>query len=94
MNAVKKLKNTVLMAVIGGSLILSVGCTKHPNEEQIRVMEETRQAALSAEQKLDETTQMRKQKENELSGSQQKVDKVKKQKAETQARVKNFDSGM
>ncbi len=89
----KKLTNGILIAVISGSFVLSVGCTKHPNEEQIRVMEETRQAALSAEQKLEETRQKRKQKEDELAAQNKKVDKVKQQKADTEARVNNWQGG-
>lgn len=83
--------NKLLVALaISGFIMLSFGCTKHPNEDQIRVMEETRSAALAAEQKIQDLENQKKQLESQLAGENKKVDGVKKDKADTEARVANW----
>jgi uncharacterized protein HemX len=86
----KRFKNAMLTAAIGGSLILAVGCTKHPNEGQIRVMEETRQAALAAEQKLQEMQTKERETQNRLSQAEAELQDCNEKSAATAERLKQF----
>jgi hypothetical protein len=54
-------------------------------------MEETRQAALSAEQKLQDTQSMRQQKEGELSKAQADLQDCNDKSAATAERLKQFN---
>ena len=87
----KQLKNAILTAAIGGSLMLAVGCTKHPNEDQIRVMEETRQAALSAEQKLKDLQDKQREVQNKLSQAENELQDCNAKSAATAERLKQFN---
>lgn len=80
----------LMVASFAGSLLLATGCTRHPNEEQIKKMEETRAAALSAEQKVESTRQERQRLEGQLSAKKAELEKVKKEKAEVEKRVQNW----
>jgi hypothetical protein len=86
----KRFKNAMLTGAIGGSLILAVGCTKHPNEGQIRVMEETRQAALSAEQKLQEMQTKERETQTRLSQAEAELQDCNDKSAATAERLKQF----
>lgn len=77
----------ILPFIFAGTMILSVGCTRHPNEEQIRVMEEARAAALSAEKKLDQKRQERQQLEQQVAQKKQELEKAKKEREEVKKRV-------
>ena len=90
MSTFEKVRKVILVLVVGGALTLSFSCTKHPNDEQIRVMEETRSAALSAEQKLEETKQQCNDLEKELAQKQQRAQKAKDQKAAVEQRVQGW----
>ena len=57
MKIVSKIKWMILVASVSALFVMSTGCSSHPNEEQIRVMEEARSAALAAEQKLADKRQ-------------------------------------
>jgi septal ring factor EnvC (AmiA/AmiB activator) len=81
----------IFALAIGGFLTVSFSCTPHPNDAQIKAMEETRQAALDAERKVEELKQNRQQLEGQLSQSNSKVDGVKKDKAATEQRVQNWE---
>ena len=86
----QNVKKLVVAIAVSGALLLSFSCTKHPNEDQIRVMEETRQAALDAEKKIQELESQKQQLQSQLAAEQKKVDGVKKDKADTEARVANW----
>lgn len=86
-----RFRNLLIAIAIGSFLTVSFSCTTRPNDEQIKVMEDTRKAALDAEQKLEELKQRRQQLEGNLSQSNNKVDGVKKDKAETEQRVQNWE---
>jgi hypothetical protein len=90
MSTFEKVRKVVLVLVVGGALTLSFSCHGHPNDEQIRVMEETRSAALSAEQKLEETKKQCQDLENELAQKQQRAQKAKDQKAAVEQRVQGW----
>ena len=90
MVTIKKMKKMIPVFVVAGALILSFGCTKHPNEEQIRVMEETRTAALSAEQKLEDMKKQCDDLEKELAQKQEQAQKAKDQKAAVEQRLQGW----
>lgn len=90
MSGVKKVKKMVFTAAISGALLLVVGCGWKPNEEQINQMEETRAAALSAEQKVEELKQQKQQLQGQLTSAQQEADKVCADKDATAERVQNW----
>lgn len=69
----RRIRSMVLMLAMGGFLVASFSCTQRPNEEQIRVMEETRSATLDAEKKLEELKQKRQQMESELAAKKDKA---------------------
>ena len=86
-------RKIVITAVAGVFLLLAAGCGGGPNEEQIKQLEETRAAAISAEDKLEDLKRQRKQLEDKVAARQKDVDKVKAQKAATQERVNNWQGG-
>ncbi len=92
MRLVKKITQVLMVSAIAASLIFATSCTRHPNEEQIKKLEETRAAALSAEQKLEQKRQERQSLEQQLAQKKQELEKVKKQKEEVQKRLQNWKS--
>jgi len=63
-----------------GTLLIA-GCTKHPNEEQMNTLEETKKAALSAEDELAKKQQEKADLENELAEKNEQLEKAKEEKA-------------
>jgi outer membrane PBP1 activator LpoA protein len=55
-------------------------CASHPDEEQIKVLEETKAAALSAEQSLAEKKQETSDLEAKCEAKKAELEKVKKEK--------------
>lgn len=85
MKIVSKLKGLILISIIAAFFVISTGCSRHPNEEQVRVLEEARSAALAAEQKLadkrQECSQLQSQldqKKSELAAAKQEREDIKK----------------
>ncbi len=87
MKNAKKVVALLLSASMALALLMSTGCARHPNEEQIRVMEEARAAALAAEKKLEEKRQERMNLEKQLEEKKQLLEKVKKERDEVKKRV-------
>ena len=54
-----------------------VGCTKHPNEQQLQALEEQKNAALSAESALEEKRREKSRLESELNQTRQKLQDTK-----------------
>ncbi len=90
MSRVKKLVSVLLVGLFSFSLVLSSGCTSHPNEEQIQMMEEARSACLAAEQKLSETQQERQQLEKQLSEKKATLEDLQQDKATIEQRASNW----
>ena len=78
----------VVAAIIGllGSFLLS-GCTKHPNEEQMNTLEETKKAALAAEEELAKKQQEKADLENELTEKNEQLEKAKEEKAAIKSKL-------
>lgn len=78
----KMLRSIVVYASIVcllGTFLLS-GCTKHPNEEQLNTLEETKKAALAAEDELAKKQQEKAELESELAAKKAELEKAKSEK--------------
>jgi len=83
----KKLYNTVsllMVALFVFSTMSFMGCTKRPNVEQLQALEEQKNAALSAENTLEEKRREKnelqsklKQKRDELQATKEELETVK-----------------
>jgi septal ring factor EnvC (AmiA/AmiB activator) len=71
------LKITLSVALFAGFL---ASCASHPDENQIKALEETKAAALSAEQTLAQKKQAASDLEAKLAAKKQELEKVKKEK--------------
>lgn len=81
MSKIKKLVILSLIVVFAFSLLVTTGCSRHPNEKQIQAMEEARSACLAAEQKLNEVQKDRSGLESQLQMKKAELDKAQKEKA-------------
>jgi len=83
-----------LMALGMIALLLSTfawtGCAKHPNQQQLQQLEETKQAALSAEKQLAECQQQKADLEKQLKAKQEELAKVKTEKSTVQSRLQSM----
>jgi outer membrane murein-binding lipoprotein Lpp len=80
----------ILTLVLSLGMVLVTGCTRHPNEEQQNVLEETIRAAKAAQAELDETVKERKQLESEVNQWKSKLEAAKKEKAAVEQRLQNW----
>ncbi|MFQ5648626.1 MAG: hypothetical protein ACE5IY_01680 [bacterium] len=88
----RRLYNSVsllIVALLVVSAFSFVGCTKHPNTEQLQQLEEQKNAALSAEQTLEERRREKSriesetnQKRKELQAAKDELELVKQRLAE------------
>ncbi|MCK4892848.1 MAG: hypothetical protein KAT07_02715 [Calditrichia bacterium] len=91
MSKIKKLLSFGLVAIFSLSLLTATGCSRHPNEEQIRAMEEARSACLAAEQKLNEVQRERGSLESQLQAKKAELDKTQKEKAHVEQGLANWN---
>jgi peptidoglycan hydrolase CwlO-like protein len=91
MSKIKKLLSIGLVAIFSLSLLTATGCSRHPNEEQIRAMEEARSACLAAEQKLNEVQRERGNLESKLQAKKAELDKTQKEKAHVEQGLANWN---
>ena len=73
----RTLRIMLSVALFAGFL---ASCASHPDEDQIKALEETKAAALSAEQTLAQKKQQRSDLESKLAAKKQELEKVKKEK--------------
>ncbi|UCF63812.1 MAG: hypothetical protein JSW33_14805 [bacterium] len=91
MSKIKKLLSIGLVAIFSLSLLTATGCSRHPNDEQIRAMEEARSACLAAEQKLNEVQRERAGLESQLQAKKAELDKAQKEKAHVEQGLANWN---
>ena len=91
MSKIKKLLSFGLVAIFSLSLLTATGCSRHPNEEQIRAMEEARSACLAAEQKLNEVQRERGSLESQLQAKKAELDKTQKEKVHVEQGLANWN---
>ena len=85
----KMLKTLIVFASVAclvATFFLS-GCTKHPNEQQLNTLEETKKAALTAEDELAKKQQEKADIENELAEKKQKLEDAKSEKEAVKNRL-------
>ena len=73
---------------------LLASCAGHPDEDQIKALEETKAAALSAEQALAQKKQDSSELEAKLEAKKAELEKVKKEKEVVLQRLEQKNSGM
>jgi len=83
----KKIKNAfiiLMLVVFTSSVFFSVGCTKYASQDDLKTLDEVRQAAISAEKELDKVKSERQQlekelvvKQQDLKNAEQELEKVK-----------------
>jgi septal ring factor EnvC (AmiA/AmiB activator) len=85
-NLRKLLSLSLVLAFSAGALSLT-SCTPHPNEEEIKVLEETRTAALSAEKETASKNDERVKLEAEVNALNQELEKLKTDKEKVLKRI-------
>lgn len=86
----KKFSTSILMLFIALFVLSSfslVGCTKHPNTEQLQALEEQKNAALSAENTLEEKRREKGKLESELNQKKQVLQDTKNELEEVKKRI-------
>ena len=63
------------------------GCAKHPSKEQLQTLEETKKAALAAEDQLAQKQQEKADLEKQLAEKKKKLDEAKAEKEAVQKRL-------
>lgn len=90
MKIASKVKWVILVASVSLFFVISTGCSRHPNEEQIRVMEEARSAALAAEQKLADKRQECNDLESQLAQKKKDLEAAKQEREDIKQRLANW----
>ena len=86
----KVVSTAVLLAFLVGSLGLT-GCTKYANEEELKLLDETKAAALSAEEKVKELEAEKTNLERELQAKKAEHEKVKREKELVRERLSKME---
>ncbi len=68
------------------------GCSKHPNEEQLKVLEDTKAAALEAEQKLSDCQANQTELESKVSATEQTLQEVQEEKRVVMERLEAMEN--
>ena len=63
------------------------GCSRHPNEEQLRQLEETKQAAMSAEESQSDCAEEKAELEKQMAESKQELENMKQEKESVSNRL-------
>jgi septal ring factor EnvC (AmiA/AmiB activator) len=66
---------------------MMTGCSRHPNEEQLRQLEETKQAAMANEDQQAACANEKAELEKQLAESKQKLEKMKQEKESVNDRL-------
>jgi septal ring factor EnvC (AmiA/AmiB activator) len=69
------------------AFVLVAGCSRHPNEQELKALEETEQAALAAEGKAADCAKEKASLEQQLAEKKQKVEKMTQEKATVEKRL-------
>jgi len=85
MTLIRRVTTLTLVAAFTAGMLLSVGCTKYANPDDLKRLEEAKQAAISAEKELDKVRVEHKQVEKELADKQKELQAVQADLAKVQA---------
>ncbi|RMD87649.1 MAG: hypothetical protein D6813_13240 [Calditrichaeota bacterium] len=86
----KNVYRMVLLFIISLFLVSSmsfIGCTKHPNAEQLQALEEQKNAALAAEKTLEEKKQEKSRLESELNKKKKQLQDAKNELEQVKKRL-------
>lgn len=89
-----KLKRAVSLLVLVGfvfSVLAITGCTRYANEKQLQTLDETKTAALSAEQKVEDLKAEKAKLQKELEAQKTKLEGVKTEKEVVQQRLSQLE---
>jgi len=86
----KRFSTTSIRAAVVVLLMVSlviIGCSKGPNEKQLKALEDTKAAALSAEQKASDCNSEKAKLEKQLAEQKQKLEAMKQEKVVVEKRL-------
>jgi hypothetical protein len=85
----KAIRSLVVVAAMGALFLAFVltGCSKHPSEEQLTALEESKQAAMAAEEQLVAKKAEKEDLEKQLADKKQQVDDCKAEKEAVSERL-------
>jgi len=86
LRGIRKALVSFLTVVVLASFVLA-GCTRYANDEQLKTLDETKAAALSAEKTLEQKEQEKASLEKKLSEKQDELQKVKEEKSKVQSKL-------
>jgi len=72
------------------SLVVVTGCTRYASEEQLKQLEETKSAALSAEKKVEDLNTEKANLQKELEAKKKELEAVKEERETVKKRLKEF----
>jgi molecular chaperone GrpE (heat shock protein) len=76
----KAIRGVLVLTAVALLFSVMTGCSKHPNEEQLSALEETNQAALSAERQLESLQAEKANVEKQLAEKKQQLDECEAEK--------------
>ncbi|MFQ5636611.1 MAG: hypothetical protein ACE5IR_01285 [bacterium] len=82
----RKVFSWLLIAILLTSLF-AFGCTKRPNAEQLQALEEQKNAALAAENTLEERRREKSRLQSQLNQKKKKLQETKNELAEVKKRL-------
>lgn len=76
----KAIRGVLVLTAVALLFSVMTGCSKHPNEEQLSALEETNQAALSAERQLETLQAEKANLEQQLAEKKQQLEECETEK--------------
>jgi len=77
MKKISHLVMSMMMVLFVFSTFSFMGCTRHPNDQQLQALEEQKSAALSAENTLEDKRKEKSKLQNELTQKQKELQATK-----------------
>jgi len=90
MGKLAKFTTGLAMTALVAATFSWTGCARHPSQEQLQQLEETKKAALAAEQQLSECQKEKADLEKQLKAKQDELAKVKSEKSTVQSRLQSM----
>jgi starvation-inducible outer membrane lipoprotein len=81
------LRITGVIAAVALYVFVIAGCSSGPNESQLKLLEETKAAALAAEKAQADCESNKAKLEGDLASAKDKLEKMKQEKADVSARL-------